>query len=259
MATFKWFKLSEHSCLQCSLSDEKEAHTQLANEHRQWQKKFQEDSERLREEKVKAMARASELEQRLKQAKQAKEAESLKTVRELTALEQKQEVREKELAYRLEGSEEAHQKSIQELRNLLAAQHRVGARYNLASMCCLFKLFPLYTSRWREESKTLAQKSEQNITDLKVELVRYRNRSTELTRQLNLLKHEREEMSKQLQQAVTAKSSLQLRLKDAEIQAEMGADQITQLLSREKHLLHERRELHRQLDMVKLQTSRNNR
>ena len=47
---------------------------------------------------------------------------------QLAVLSQRQEHKEKELLVRLDGSEEAHRKSTHELRDLLAAQHRVGTR-----------------------------------------------------------------------------------------------------------------------------------
>lgn len=112
-----------------SLSQEKQAHAQLAEEHRKWQKQVQEESQQLREQKIKTMAHADELQHRLRSSEQAKEAAEMKLVQELTSLEHRQEVREREMAYRLESAEMAHQKSIQELRSLLTVQHRVGTKY----------------------------------------------------------------------------------------------------------------------------------
>lgn len=102
---------------------------QLADEHRKWQKQVQAESQDLREQKIKAMGQVDELKQKLRKSEQAKEAAEMKRVQELATLEQRQEMKGKEMGYRLESSEEAHRKSIQELRNLLTAQHRVGAKY----------------------------------------------------------------------------------------------------------------------------------
>ena len=102
---------------------------QLADEHRKWQREVQAESQDLREQKIKAMGQVDELTQRLRKSEQAKEAAEMKRVQELATLEQRQEMKGKEMVYRLESSEDAHRKSIQELRNLLTAQHRVGAKY----------------------------------------------------------------------------------------------------------------------------------
>lgn len=108
--------------------EEKQANTQLDEEHRRWQRRVQEEAQKLREEKLKAMSESSNLQQQLRASEQAREAAELKLVQEVTALEKKCELREKELNCRLQSSEEAHQKSIYELRGLLKAQHRVGTK-----------------------------------------------------------------------------------------------------------------------------------
>lgn len=74
------------------------------------------------------MATVDEVKQKLRLSEQGKEAAEMKLAQELATLERRQEVRDREMAYRLEGSEKAHQKSIQELRSLLTAQHRMGTR-----------------------------------------------------------------------------------------------------------------------------------
>lgn len=92
------------------------------------------ESHDLREKKIKAMGQADDLKQKLRVSEKAREAAEMKRVQELATQEQKQEMRAKEIVYRLESSEEAHCKSIQELRNLLTAQHRVGAKYVTSSV-----------------------------------------------------------------------------------------------------------------------------
>ena len=74
------------------------------------------------------MAAADRLQQQMRTSEQAKEAVELKLVQEVTMLERKFEVKEKELTCRLQSAEEVHQKSIQELRGLLRNQHRVGTK-----------------------------------------------------------------------------------------------------------------------------------
>ena len=108
--------------------DEKQANEQLTDEHRKWQKQVQEDSQNLREQRMKALSQIDNLKQKLRVSEGAKEAAEVKLVQELATLEHKLEVREKDMSYRLESCEGSHRKSIHELRNLLTAQHRVGAK-----------------------------------------------------------------------------------------------------------------------------------
>lgn len=117
--------------------DEKQANEQLTDEHRKWQKQVQEDSQNLREQRMKALSQIDNLKQKLRVSEQAKEAAEMKLVQELDTLEHKLEVREKDMAYRLESCEGSHRKSIHELRNLLTSQHRVGAKYvgHVTSSC----------------------------------------------------------------------------------------------------------------------------
>ncbi len=110
--------------------------------------------------------------------------------------------------------------------------------------------------RWREESKTLAQRFEQTVSCLKAELTKHKQQGEALTVQLQHLKLERKELINQLQKMSNTNSVLQQQLGEAEAQVESTNSQISALMSREKHLLHERRELHRQLDKVKLKMNR---
>lgn len=110
----------------------------------------------------------------------------------------------------------------------------------------------IFPCRWREESKTLAKKSERTISDMKAEVIRYRSRSDELTKQCTHLKHIKDDLSKRLKEATISSSSLQQQLKEAVAQSETTMEQVAELASREKQLLHERRELNRQLDKIKL-------
>ena len=77
---------------------------------------------------------SDELQQRLRASEQAREAAERRLDKEVAVLAQRHALREKELLFRLEASEEAHWKSAQELRELLTAQHRVGTRWECVSI-----------------------------------------------------------------------------------------------------------------------------
>lgn len=124
--------------VESNLEEEKKANEQLEEEYRKRQKKFVEEMEQLKEDKMKLMNQCEEFQQKLRLSDQSREAAQLKLIRELATLAQRHDMKEKELLVRLESSEEAHRKSAQELRDLLSAQHRVGARFvvtHISSHC----------------------------------------------------------------------------------------------------------------------------
>ena len=111
-----------------NLEEERKASEQLEEEFRKRQKKFIKEMEQLKEDKLKIMNQCEEFQQKLRLSEQSREATEMRLVRELATLAQRHNMKEKELLFRLESSEEAHRKSAQELRDMLSAQHRVGTR-----------------------------------------------------------------------------------------------------------------------------------
>ncbi len=97
-------------------------------EHRRLQKRLEQDSLELREQRIKAVNRAEELQQKLKDSELSREAAEAKLTKEIKFMEQNQAIKEKELKCRLASAEEAHIGSMQELRDLLNTQYRLGAK-----------------------------------------------------------------------------------------------------------------------------------
>ncbi len=95
---------------------------------------------------------------------------------QVTVLTQRFELREKELLSQLDSSVEGHQRSTQELREMLVAQHRIG-------------------TRWREESREIAQKYETTITELREEVARQKRRNEKLAANVNHLKLTKDDVS----------------------------------------------------------------
>ena len=107
----------------------------------------------------------------------------------------------------------------------------------------------LYCARWKIESKALSENYERVTSDLKLEIMRYKMRSDELTKQLKVARSGKEELSKKYSDMVKSNTTLQQHLKDSE-------DQVAELLANEKNLLNTRRDLQRQLDELKLAVGR---
>lgn len=74
--------------------------------------------------------------------------------------------------------------------------------------------------------------------------------------ELHQLKLEKNGVAKQLKKTANSNVILKQQLTEAEGQAEAANNQLVALLSREKKLLQERRELHRQLDKIKVKMSK---
>ena len=110
------------------LSEDKRESEKLAEDHRKWKHQVEEECHQLREQRLTFARQCDELQQKLRASEQAREAAERRLTKEVAVLAQRHQLREKELLFRLEGSEDAHRKSTQELRELLTAQHHVGTR-----------------------------------------------------------------------------------------------------------------------------------
>ena len=101
----------------------------MTQDHRNSQRRVQEEIQQFQQQKISLIGENKELQQKLRQSEHAREAVEMKLIKETSELNQRRNTAERELVCRLESSEEAHQRSIQELRELMASQYRVGARY----------------------------------------------------------------------------------------------------------------------------------
>lgn len=218
---------------EASLAEERCACEQEREEQRKWQKRMSEECQQLREHRLELMAQCEELHKRLRASEQERQVAESRLPREMSVLAQQHELREKELLFRLESSEEAHQRAAQELREMLAAQHHIG-------------------TRWREESKLLAQKFEKSVSELRGEILQHKRRNEELTQQLKSFKLAKEELAQRNGKLSASRAALQQQLGEVESRAEAAGEQVSVLLSRERELLQERRELHGQLDRLRL-------
>ena len=111
-----------------NLQEEKKGNEEVEEDYRKRLKKYVEEMELLKEDKLKLMNECENFQQQLRHIEQSKEAGELRLTRELATLAQRHDMKEKELLFRLESSEDAHRNSAQQLRDMIAAQHRVGTR-----------------------------------------------------------------------------------------------------------------------------------
>lgn len=120
------------------------------------------------------------------------------------------------------------------------------------------KRFPslYFTHRWKEESKSLTQKFELTVSNLKAELDKYKQHSENLSVTLHQIKLEKNNLAKQLKKMTSSNVALQQQVSETEAQTEAANGQLAALLSREKQLLLDKRELHRQLDKIKVKMNK---
>ncbi len=84
--------------------------------------------QQFQQEKMKLIGDIKEHQQKIRQSEQSREAVEMSVIRERVEWTQKCDLVQRELLSRLENSEEAHQRSVHELREVMAAQHKIGIR-----------------------------------------------------------------------------------------------------------------------------------
>ena len=223
--------------LETSLAEERQQAELVAEEHRKWQRQVQEEGQQLREARMRVAAKCEELQRRVGQVEEERDAMERKLNKECTAQVQHLELKEKEALYRLHSSEQVHQKAIQELRDALTSQQRIGAR-------------------WREEVKTLTSRFEETVNQMRKEAMQQKQRSDDLAVQWNNCRLQKEELSSQVTKLVAENRSLQAELSDVESRLDAAMGQVSGLLLREKQLQQERRDLSQQLDRFRLERAR---
>ncbi len=112
----------------CRLAEEKRAKEELSQNYSASLKKHQDMVQQFQQQKIKLVSEVKDQQQRTRQGEQLREAAELSLVRERTEWTQQHELTQREMLNRLESSEEAYQRSVHELREVMAAQHRVGIK-----------------------------------------------------------------------------------------------------------------------------------
>ncbi|XP_062518742.1 sodium channel and clathrin linker 1-like isoform X3 [Corticium candelabrum] len=225
-------------CRQKEISWEQErmhSESHVAELERRLQSRDQE-CEQLRDERIKLLGDLDQTNRQARTAEQSREAMERKLAQEVATLQQQQAIKEKEFSHQLENSGDAHRQNTHELRQLLTAQRRIGAK-------------------WREESKALASKLEHTVSEMRAEMIRLKRRNEELTIQIESARTAQHESEQQVGDLQSVQSRLKRLLQDAESRADTASRQIATLLSRERQLLDERKVLHREVDRMHMQAT----
>lgn len=200
-------------------------------------KQLEEENEEISDNRLQLIGEIDKQKRELLQAKQAKEAAEHQCTLEVSSLNQRFEQREREFESRLRNVEEMNRQSVNELRDMLNGQQKLGAQ-------------------WKEESKAVTQKFEQTVNELRQEINKQKRRNDELNSQLHEERQAREELESKLSSSKLSHEKLQSMVVDAETRADAASSQVTTLLNRERQLLHERKLLNREFERLKLEKSR---
>jgi len=200
-------------------------------------KQLEEENEEISDNRLQLIDEIDKQKRELLSARQAKEAAEHQCVTEVDSLKQQHEIREREFESRLRNVEEMNRRSVNELREMLTAQQKLGAQ-------------------WKEESKAVNHKFEQTVNELRQEINKQKRRNDELNRQLNEERQRREELESKLSASKLSQEKLQSMVVDAETRADASSSQVTTLLNRERQLLQERKLLNRELERLKLEKNR---
>lgn len=189
------------------------------------------------EEKTQMASQLRELMEQLRSEREEREAVERRAKQEMAVVSQQCALKERELQQRLQAREESHNKSIEELREMLTSQFDV-------------------TTRWKEESKSMTDKFEETVKSLRSEVTSQKRKLASKRTEMDSLNKQNQQHKRQIDRLQSSQSQLQRQLRDSESRAEEAATQVCTLLEREKQLQGDRRELQRQLDKLKLEITR---
>lgn len=200
-------------------------------------KQLEEENEEMSDNRLQLIDEIDKQKRELLSARQAKDTAEHQCITEVASLKQQHELRENEFESRLRSVEEMNRRSINELREMLTAQQKLGAQ-------------------WKEESKAVTHKFEQTVNELRQEISKQKRRNDELNSQLNEERLTREELTSKLAASKLSHEKLQSMVVDAETRADAASSQVTTLLNRERQLLQERKLVNREFERLKLEKSR---
>ncbi|XP_038056776.1 sodium channel and clathrin linker 1-like [Patiria miniata] len=221
--------------------EEEKSQSLLINEQlKQRLDKVGKECETVSEERLKLTEVVDDYKKRLLAAQKERAATERKSLSQMATVQQEMSQLRVEYDARLDSTELGNRQAMKEVRDMLTAQQRMSAK-------------------WREESKTLAQKFESKVSDLRSEIAMHKQRSEELTSQLSQQREMFLESERKQSEEADMIRKLNRKLADTELRAATATKKLSEQLAREKRLLHDRKHLQNELEKMKLEASRSNR
>ncbi|XP_077983921.1 sodium channel and clathrin linker 1-like isoform X2 [Glandiceps talaboti] len=155
------------------------------------------ETEDISEERLQLLEEIDDCKMRVVEAEKKKEASQRQSEKQLTSMEQEMHLLRQQYEAKLEGLEDSHRQSSVELKQLLGSQQRMSAR-------------------WREETKTITEKYEGKILELRNEMSELKRRNEDLSRELTSSRHRLVESEQRLAEFTDNARKLNQRLIAAE-------------------------------------------
>ncbi|XP_070552696.1 sodium channel and clathrin linker 1-like isoform X2 [Ptychodera flava] len=155
------------------------------------------ETEEISEERLQLLEEIDEYKTKMIDTEKNKEYIERKCLKELTAVEQELNLVRQQYEAKLETMEDSNRQSTFELKQLLGSQQRMSAR-------------------WREESKTLTEKYESKIHELRGEISELKKRNEDINKQLSLTRQHHAASEQKLADHIDNNRKLNQRLLAAE-------------------------------------------
>ncbi|EDV24391.1 uncharacterized protein TRIADDRAFT_56156 [Trichoplax adhaerens] len=200
-------------------------------------KQLQNECETISENRLKILSQVDSLQREVRISEQKQMTGEQKYLKEISTLENKIQLREREFQAQLKNSENVSWQSSQEIRTLLLSQQRA-------------------TTKWREESKGMASKYEAHVNQSRNEVHKLKQQNEELITSSRLAKDAIEKLTRKLKDSQASENRLKRSLQETEEQMKESSQKLSSLLSRERQILDERKLLLKEIDKLRLESGR---
>ncbi|XP_046852009.1 sodium channel and clathrin linker 1-like [Xenia sp. Carnegie-2017] len=215
--------------------------TQLLQENQELKKRIKHltfESEDIAGNRIILMDEIDNLKRELVVSQSVQEQLKQKCATEVASLEQRHKVKERQFDEKLRNVEEMNTQSVNELREMLSAQQKMGYK-------------------WKEESQVLSKKFEDTVSSLRNEITKQNKRNDVVTHELLEAKRHSKQIEDDLLSTQVQLQKAQSIAVDAESRAEAASKQVETLLNRERQLLDDRKILHKELETSRVQRKHN--
>ncbi|XP_071489666.1 sodium channel and clathrin linker 1-like [Diadema antillarum] len=192
------------------------------------------------EEKLRLTEDMDALQKRMLGMRRERDEAERMSAKEILGLQQEMDLLRTEYAARLEGAEESGRQSSRELRQMLASQQRMSAK-------------------WKEECKVLGQKFEAKSKELRSQLAVHKKRNEDLNNQMTQLKEHRLLTEQELANQVDLNRKMRQKVEASEQQATEVTKKLAERSSKERRLVHDKKQLQAQLDKLRSEFTGSNR
>ncbi|XP_071950174.1 sodium channel and clathrin linker 1-like [Antedon mediterranea] len=198
------------------------------------------ECETMSEERLMLSEEVDNYKKRVTETKKEQDATERMCQKETSGMEHEMNQLRREYEIRFETLEDTNRQAMFELRQMLTSQQRISAK-------------------WREESKSLAQKFESKVKELRLENSTQKQRCKELTLQLTNSRETFLEAEHKLAELSDINKKLHQKITDSENRVADSSKKVSEHMARERRILQEKTYLQRELDKFKLENSRTSR